>query len=331
MGKDGKQSFTSDSLLRTSSSRLYCTFINHIAHIAIKIRIYLNNFRWRTTLQLKSSLRKLSVSTSTDVKKLISLGQDAVLSSLLVIAYWFRNNHLFISLGRVPTLPSTSLVTPACSRWDCVSSDPDLGYPNFLDLSTWMRKEERIAWLARRLELDDVVWGSRCHGKLRAPLISAALSVPTRRHVRPPPLLSPPLTLSPILHRPPHQWGGEGGWNGWSRGPRAGWRWLSDVELEVSVQRCRACDLWDRARQQEVSGQSHRWRREPRALFSHWGWRSLSARAPSLLWLKAGAGSSSSSRMYYTAILGLFQGTTSNFLFCHLSDVFYIKRDSHYI
>lgn len=31
---------------------------------------------------------------------------------------------------------------------------------------------------------DDAVWRSRCHGKLRASLISAALSVKTRRHVR---------------------------------------------------------------------------------------------------------------------------------------------------
>lgn len=44
--------------------------------------------------------------------------------------------------------------------------------------------------------------------------------------------------------------------------------------LEVSVQRCWVCDLCDCARQQELSGQSHRWRSEPLALSSRRGSRS---------------------------------------------------------
>lgn len=48
-------------------------------------------------------------------------------------------------------------------------------------------KKERIVLLACRLKLDDAVWVSRCHGKLRGSLISAALTVKTRRHARPSP------------------------------------------------------------------------------------------------------------------------------------------------
>lgn len=44
--------------------------------------------------------------------------------------------------------------------------------------------------------------------------------------------------------------------------------------LEVSMQWCWVCDLCDCARQQELSGQSHRWRSEPLALCSRKGSRS---------------------------------------------------------
>lgn len=45
-------------------------------------------------------------------------------------------------------------------------------------------EKKEIALLACRLKLDDAVCRSRCHGKLRAALISAVLQVKTRRHAR---------------------------------------------------------------------------------------------------------------------------------------------------
>lgn len=79
--------------------------------------------------------------------------------------------------------------------------------------------KERIDLLACRLKLDDAVWGSRCHVKRRAYLISAALSVQTRRHCS----RSSPLFVTL-----------EGGRNG-----ACCWLQMTfGTRLEVSVQRC---------------------------------------------------------------------------------------------
>lgn len=63
-------------------------------------------------------------------------------------------------------------------------------------------------------------------------------------------------------------------WEGGRKGARCWLEMTVGSRLEVSLQRCRVCHLCDRARQQELSGQSHRWRSKPLALCSRGGSRS---------------------------------------------------------
>ena len=158
--------------------------------------------------------------------------------------------------------------------------------------------------LARRLKLDDGVWGSRCHGKLRASLISAALSVKTRRHAR---------------SSPPQHFGGRK-----ERSPLLAGDDCRITAGSVSAAVLSMWSVWSRQATGTV------WPKSQMALGAVGAQQSrrlkkLSAPLPSSLWLKVEADSSRGT--YYTSRARYFKAAfkvslfSSQFLCRHLGQV----------